>query len=76
MRIILKNDSPNGVLFFLLLSPREKEVIALLAKGLSYQGIADKLGISHETVKKHLKNIYRKPKVQNKVQALLKLDFV
>ncbi len=59
-----------------LISPREKEVVALLAIGLSYQRIADKLDISHETVKKHLKNIYKKLKVKNKVQALVKLQVI
>jgi DNA-binding NarL/FixJ family response regulator len=54
------------------LSVREKEVLELLAKGLLYKEIADKLGVSHETVKKHLKNIYQKLHVQNKIEALKK----
>ena len=37
-----------------LLSVREKEVIELLSKGLQYKEIAEKLGVTHETVKKHL----------------------
>jgi len=56
-----------------LLSDREREVLQLLAKGLLYKEIADKLLISHETVKKHLKHIYQKLHVQNKVEALNKL---
>jgi two-component system, NarL family, response regulator LiaR len=55
-----------------LLSVREKEVLELLAKGLLYKEIADKLGVTHETVKKHLKNIYQKLHVQNKIEALNK----
>jgi DNA-binding NarL/FixJ family response regulator len=55
-----------------LLSIREKEVLELLSKGLLYKEIADKLGITHETVKKHLKNIYQKLHVQNKIEALNK----
>ena len=55
-----------------LLSIREKEVLELLAKGLLYKEIADKLGVTHETVKKHLKNIYQKLHVQNKIEALNK----
>lgn len=55
-----------------LLSTREKEVLELLAKGLMYKEIADKLGVSLETVKKHLKNVYQKLHVQNKVEALNK----
>jgi len=56
-----------------MLSVREKEVLELLAKGLIYKEIADKLGVSHETVKKHLKNIYQKLHVQNKIEALKKM---
>ena len=55
-----------------LLSTREKEVLELLAKGLLYKEIAEKLGVTHETVKKHLKNIYQKLHVQNKIEALNK----
>ena len=56
-----------------MLSTREKEVIALLAKGLSYQDIATELLISTETVKKHVNHIYRKLNVKSKVQALIKI---
>ena len=55
-----------------LLSLREKEVLELVAKGLLYKEIALRLEISTETVKKHLKNIYQKLQVQNKVEALNK----
>lgn len=55
-----------------LLSMREKEVLELLSKGLLYKEIAEKLGVTHETVKKHLKNIYQKLHVQNKIEALNK----
>ena len=59
-----------------LLSSREKEVLELLSKGLMYKEIADKLGITHETVKKHLKNIYHKLHVQNKIEALNKFKLL
>jgi DNA-binding NarL/FixJ family response regulator len=55
-----------------LLSQREKEVLELLSKGLMYKEIAGQLGIGTETVKKHLKNIYQKLHVQNKIEALNK----
>jgi NarL family two-component system response regulator LiaR len=55
-----------------LLSQREKEVLELVAQGLQYKEIAIRLTISSETVKKHLKNIYQKLHVQNKVEALNK----
>jgi len=59
-----------------LLSIREKQVIGLLSKGLSYKEIAEMLEVSHETVKMHLKNIYRKLKVQNKIEALNKVKIL
>jgi DNA-binding NarL/FixJ family response regulator len=55
-----------------LLSQREKEVLELVSEGLLYKEIALRLTISAETVKKHLKNIYQKLHVQNKVEALNK----
>jgi two-component system, NarL family, response regulator LiaR len=55
-----------------VLSLREKEVLEFLSKGLLYKEIAEKLGVSHETIKKHLKNIYQKLHVQNKIEALNK----
>ena len=55
-----------------LLSQREKEVLELVSQGLLYKEIAIRLTISVETVKKHLKNIYQKLHVQNKVEALNK----
>ena len=55
------------------LSERELEVLHLLAKGLQYKQIAAKLYISSETVKRHLRNIYQKLGVQNKIEAINKL---
>lgn len=59
-----------------LLSQREKEVLELLAKGFMYKEIADRLDVTHETVKKHLKNIYQKLHVQNKIEALNKFKLL
>jgi DNA-binding CsgD family transcriptional regulator len=42
------------------LSPRERELAALLVEGLSYKLIADRLCISVDTVKSHAKAVYRK----------------
>ncbi len=58
------------------LSIREKEVLELLSKGLLYKEIAERLGVTHETVKKHLKNIYQKLHVQNKIEALNKFKLL
>ncbi|MEO7982841.1 MAG: response regulator transcription factor [Bacteroidota bacterium] len=56
-----------------ILSDREHEVLEHLALGLIYKEIGEKLFISHETVKQHIKHIYQKLHVQNKVEALNKL---
>jgi NarL family two-component system response regulator LiaR len=59
-----------------VLSQREKEVLELLSKGLLYKEIAQQLGVGSETVKKHLKNIYQKLHVQNKIEALNKFKLL
>ena len=52
------------------LSLREKEVLEWLAKGYRYQEIADKLFISLETVRTHIRNIYEKLHAHNRSEAL------
>jgi len=52
------------------LSPRETEVLELLAEGKSYSVIADELFIHKETVKSHIKNIYYKLQVNSKAAAI------
>jgi DNA-binding NarL/FixJ family response regulator len=54
------------------ISKKEREVIELLAKGFLYKEIGDKLGISLNTVKQHLHNIYKKLQVDNKTEAINK----
>ena len=52
------------------LTPREMEVLELLAIGDSNQTIADKLVITVRTVKKHTGNIYGKLNVNSRIQAV------
>jgi DNA-binding NarL/FixJ family response regulator len=54
------------------LSSRESMVLKLLMQGKTYAVIAEELFISGETVKTHLKNIYRKLKVNTKAEAVRK----
>lgn len=56
-----------------LLSERENEVLELISQGLIYKEIAERLFISPETVRKHVRNVYKKLHVQNKIEALNKL---
>jgi DNA-binding NarL/FixJ family response regulator len=55
------------------LTPREKEVLELTAKGLLYKEIASQLGIGFGTVRQHLYKIYEKLHVQNKTEAINKV---
>lgn len=59
-----------------LLSVREREVLQMVAEGLQYKEIAERLLLSTETVKKHMRNIYQKLHVQNKVEAVNKFRFM
>jgi LuxR family maltose regulon positive regulatory protein len=52
------------------LSPQEQRVLRLLAAGRTNPEIADHLIVSVNTVKAHLKNIYRKLGVRNRMQAV------
>lgn len=56
-----------------LLTPREQEVLNLLAKGLLYKEISEQLHISLSTVRQHIHKVYEKLQVQNKVEALNKM---
>jgi DNA-binding NarL/FixJ family response regulator len=54
------------------LSPREEEVLALVAKGQINKEIADALGISLETVRTYLKSIYDKLHVRSRTEAAMR----
>ena len=55
-----------------ILTDRENEVLNLLAAGLLYKEIADRLQIVHGTVRQHIYNIYKKLHVQNRTEAVNK----
>jgi DNA-binding NarL/FixJ family response regulator len=52
-------------------SPREEEVLRLLAQGFRYKEIADNLGITVETVRTHLRRIYDKLHVTSRTEAVV-----
>jgi DNA-binding NarL/FixJ family response regulator len=54
------------------LAPREQEVLNLLVTGHSYKMIADKCGITLETVRSHIKRIYEKLQVHSATEAASK----
>ncbi len=53
-----------------MLSVREREVLALLARGLTNQEIADEINVSENTVRFHLKNVFSKLGVNNRTEAV------
>jgi DNA-binding NarL/FixJ family response regulator len=52
------------------LTPRETEILQLIAKGLSNRVAADALGLSRATVRTHLEHIYAKLDVSNRTEAV------
>ena len=68
-RFILRHIQVNEVS---PLSARELMVLKLLIQGKTYSSIARELVISGETVKSHLKNIYKKLNVNTKAEAVRK----
>ena len=60
----------NGALTDAGLSEREQQVLALLAQGLLYKEIGDRMGITVGTIKQHIHRIYHKMHVQNRTEAV------
>lgn len=58
--------------YFQELSKREQEILEQLSRGFQYKEIADKLFISLDTVRTHIRNIYEKLQVNNRTAALKK----
>jgi len=54
---------------------REKQVLTLMAEGKLVKEIAASLNVTVHAIKKHIKNIYLKMHVQNKVEAVMKWKF-
>jgi len=61
-----KNETGNT----LQISTREKEVLQHLADGASAAQIADKLFISADTVKNHIKSMHKKMKVKKSIELV------
>ena len=54
------------------LSPRESQVLELLAKGYLYKEIADQTGLTYATVHTHIRHIYEKLQVRSRTEAVAK----
>jgi DNA-binding NarL/FixJ family response regulator len=58
------------------LSPREREILELLAQGFSNKEIAHRVGVSDGTVRWHLRHVYDKLHVRSRTEAALKFRSV
>jgi DNA-binding CsgD family transcriptional regulator len=54
------------------LTPRESDVLRLIARGCTYEQTADRLGVSLHTVATHIKNAYRKLGVRSGAAAVMR----
>ena len=68
---IFINNGPPQNKTDLPLTSKETEILIMVSKGASNQKVANKLGITRNTVKGHLYHVYKKLKVSNRVQASL-----
>lgn len=59
-----------------LLSAREKEIFRLVSQGKTSNQIAKDLGLSHHTINTHRKNIWRKLKIKNYHDLILKSQLI
>jgi DNA-binding NarL/FixJ family response regulator len=57
----------------IVVTPREKQILELLSQGFFYKEVADTLGISINTLKRHIYNMYKKLQVDNKTEAINKV---
>ena len=56
-----------------MLTERENDVLYLLLKGMTNKQIAQKLNITHHTVKAHIEHIFVKNNVHSRIELILKL---
>jgi DNA-binding NarL/FixJ family response regulator len=66
-RILL---SPRATAQVTALSPREREIMHLMAQGLTAEAIGGELNVSVETVRTHVRNVIRKLQARNRVHAI------
>lgn len=69
---MLEPGGPRAEALVLPLSPREREILALLGTGASNKEIADRLCLAEGTVKNHVTNVLTKLDVRDRTQAALR----
>jgi DNA-binding NarL/FixJ family response regulator len=63
-------DRPNGVALLRSLTARERVVLQHLAEGLPLRAIARRLGLSHNTIRTHMQNLYAKLGAHSRLDVL------
>jgi RNA polymerase sigma factor (sigma-70 family) len=72
-KVIASFQKENPVDAIPELTPREKEILKALSKGLRYKEIANEMHISMDTVRTHVRHIYEKLQVQSRIEAVNKV---
>jgi DNA-binding NarL/FixJ family response regulator len=69
---LMESGGPRAEALVMPLSPREREILALLGTGASNKEIADRLCLAEGTVKNHVTNVLTKLDVRDRTQAALR----
>lgn len=68
---LMASAAPTDLPAAIPLTPREREVLTLLARGLANKVIAARLGITEHTVKTHIAAVYEKLDARNRAEAVV-----
>ncbi len=71
---VMKQNAPARNAEFEGLTPRERDILEELSTGASATVVAEKLGIAFDTVRTHIKNIYKKFGVHSRIQLMKKFN--
>ena len=66
----------SNVMFSITLTLKERQVLSLVAMGLTTKEIADRMNLSHHTIESHRKNMLRKWNVKNSVELVQKANAI
>jgi DNA-binding NarL/FixJ family response regulator len=72
-KVVLSLQQKSKNSFLDVLTFREKEIVSLVEKGLSYKQMSDQLYVTTYTINYHLKNIYKKLNIHSKSELLSRL---
>lgn len=69
-RKVISHFTPRKQTEDQLLTPKEEQIVQCIVEGLSYKLIADRLSISINTVRQHIRHIYKKLQVNSKAEVI------